>query len=64
MKIKMVAKNDIVMHDIFEQPYFISRGEMINAENINGIVKFKIHGLTVEYDEDDIQREFVVKECD
>lgn len=58
----MVAKHDIVMHDIFDQPYFISKGEIIKGENLGGIVTFKIRGLTVNYYEDDIERDFVIKE--
>lgn len=68
MKVTLVAKHDLTMYDVFEQPIYINKHETFHgiSNSINGekYITINLHGLRTVYLGSDLKHNFMIKESD
>lgn len=68
MKVTLVAKHDLIMYDVFEQPIYINKNETFHgvSNSINGeeYITINLHGLRTVYLGSELKYNFMIKESD
>lgn len=68
MTVTLVAKDDLVLHDVFDQPIYVGKYEIFhgtaNEIGDDTYITLNLHGLKTVYLKSDLEKKFMIKECD